>query len=212
MASKTRQNKIAYALWRRPFGSGHALEVKVFPVIAIPVTERLEGTRGNKDGYVDEEVANRLGRIYQQMLDEGIKTIYESSRYNPKYSPVVLRWIELSNDLGVGQADILGIGEDGYIGVKRSVRLLEWIGRAIERHRFKDAKKSGAHLYSEKPDPIGNDTFASPSELMRVLEKSRVVPVELYQHPNMAGTWIARRSPRPWIVSDTLLEIFQVKP
>lgn len=178
------------------------------------VQELLEGTVGNRAGYGSPEAAEKLGRKFRLMLDEGITEKFEHLTYGPGSASTQFRWTDYTSSRGekgyVGAKISCG-GEEKYSHLQATMKLVDQIAARITAAESRRLKQKG---YG--PTEPGDWCFDSPKLLVDALDRMDAVRLTLWEPRGPEWTdwdreWIQDTGPRERFRDEDVFTLFETR-
>jgi len=154
-----------------------------------------EGTVDNKDGYGTEDAAQRMGMLFQELLNRGYEVHYDHCcAYDGVY--IHIEWQHYDYDDGTHsycEPTFVDLGRS-FTRIQLGVKFLKRLGASIERER---ARECAVGDYKPSPCSVGNRTFEEPERVLGALRRMKgVVEVELLKDLGDLSRWVPVTQPR----------------
>lgn len=154
---------VCYELSRMQDSGYYHLELYVFQADRENLRSLLAGTVDNKAGYGTAEAAEKLGRRYRRLMDDGYSHIYEFGwRERPYFR---IRWLEYEPSYhgsdprhrGYCEHKIEVMGNGTIEGVKSSLGLMEQLLKSIRKNPKMESSRENFLLDDPKNVILGLD-------------------------------------------------------
>jgi hypothetical protein len=204
MATRQRRPILCYSLSHETVRGYRTLDLEISEMFPESINKKIEGTIDNKAGYGTPQAAEQLGVWFNYLRDLGHKVLFEPQW---AHSSFTIRYQEChSAEYGDSycSARIEDIGRGSYINIQNAAKLLRKIGKKVAKI---DAERRGQDPRVDSRD-LGNWILDNPTRVINALESFKARRVELCRGTNLS--WVLATKDRPWLLSDTLLEQFNL--
>lgn len=218
--ARLRKKVLCYTLTTsREYNYDH-LVLFVYVAEEQSVKALFDGTVDNKAGYGSKEAADRLGRWYRWLLDQGHKIVLESlSRWSHLAPPSIeINWQVYKPDNprhtpGYCEPRIR-LGDDRYNDIQNGAKELKRIGRKIERLEF-ERTANEYRRESEKPREPSNYSFEDPVEVIEALEAMGAKRVKRIRGDDVGFYYdsavVYSPERREWLLTDSLQRTMEIR-
>jgi hypothetical protein len=199
MATRQRRPILCYSLSHETVRGYRTLDLEISEMLPESINKKIEGTIDNKAGYGTPQAAEQLEIWFNYLKDLGHKVVFESQW---AHSSLTIRYQE--HEDSYCSAQVKNIGRGSYDNIQSAAKILKKIGKRVAQI---DAERKGQDTRVNSQD-LGNWILDNPTRVIDALESFKARRLELYQGTSLS--WLLATKDRPWLLSDTLLEQFNL--